>query len=381
MTALTVAAYNVKFGDAILIAVPERTRRATVVRHILIDVGNVLGGDSEVFSAVMEDVLRRLDRRPVDLYVMTHEHMDHVQDLLRAHSAKQRLPVIEYAWLTGSAHPRYRQRFPEARKQIELYRAAYDRVRLAATQRGLLGLTPVRAFLANNDPRSTGDCVAFLRQVARKRTCYVDRTFKPVPGRHHSFREARFSIWAPERDTTSYYGRMRPAAPVLFEGGRQTKWPRAPAGVSQDALNALVKFACSGLGDNMLAIDRAANNTSVVLELEWRGWRLLFSGDAELRSWRTMDRHGQLRPVHFLKVGHHASHNGTPPDALLEKILPMARADKRARYALVSTCAATYSGVPDDQTLSRIAGRVDRVYVTSEVEVGKAVEIEFEGPA
>ena len=182
MTALTVAAYNVGFGDAILVAVPERTRRTTVVRHILIDVGNVLGGDAEVFGTVMQDVLRRLDGRPIDLYVMTHEHMDHVQGLLRAHSGKQRLPAVDYAWLTGSAHPRYGQRFPEARKQIDLYRAAFDRVRIAAIQRGLLGLTPVRAFLANNDPRSTGECVAFPRKIACKRTYYVDRSFTPVPG-------------------------------------------------------------------------------------------------------------------------------------------------------------------------------------------------------
>src|SRR5262249_16004734 len=98
-------------------------------------------------ASVVQDIVRRLDGRLGDLYVMTREHMDHVKGLLRAHSAKQRLPAIEYAWLTGSAHPRYGQRFPEAQKKIELYQAAYERVRLAATQRGLLGLTSVRAFM------------------------------------------------------------------------------------------------------------------------------------------------------------------------------------------------------------------------------------------
>jgi hypothetical protein len=382
MSALTVIAYNVKFGDAILVAVPEMVRGKSIVRHALIDVGNVLAGpgaDTAVFSTVMQDILRRLDGRAVDLYVMTHEHLDHVQGLLRAHSVKQALPGIEYAWLTGSSHPRYYERFPEARKRIELYRAAYDRVRLAATQRGLLNLAPVRAFLANNNPASTQDCVAFLRTIATRRTCYVDRTFRAVPGRTHSFREARFDIWAPERDTTAYYGRIRPAAPVVGADGNPRTSMRAPTGVSQEALDALLRFAAAGLGDNMLAIDRAANNTSVVFELEWRGWRLLFAGDAELRSWRTMDRHAKLRPVHFLKVGHHASQNGTPPDALLEKILPAQRADARARCALISTCTATYSGVPDEDTEARISKRVDRVHKTTDVDVGKALEIEFEG--
>jgi beta-lactamase superfamily II metal-dependent hydrolase len=172
---------------------------------------------------------------------------------------------------------------------------------------------------------------------------------------------------------------MRPAAPVLSRAGRLQTGLRTPPGVSRDALNALLRFAGSGLGDNMLAIDRAANNTSIVFELEWRGWRLLFPGDAELRSWRTMERHSQLRPVHFLKVGHHASHNGTPPDTLLEIILPIAREDDRPRYALISTCTDTYSGVPDAETVSRIGRRVDRVYFTSEADVGKAIEISFDG--
>jgi len=44
MSALKVTAYNVKFGDAILVAVPEGKRGSTVIRHILIDVGNVLAG-------------------------------------------------------------------------------------------------------------------------------------------------------------------------------------------------------------------------------------------------------------------------------------------------------------------------------------------------
>lgn len=382
MSALTVVAYNVKFGDALLVAVPELVRGRTVTRHILIDVGNVLagpGGDAQIFSDVMDDLRRRLDGRSVGLYVMTHEHMDHVRGLLRAQSLGQQLPPIEYAWLTGSAHPRYLQRFPQARRQIEAYRAAYQQARLAAAQRGLLSLGPVRALLANNDPRNTGDCVAFLSRLARRRTCYVNRSVKPVPGRHHPFRDARLAIWGPEQDTSSYYGRMRPVAPVLGIDGRPMSRLRAPAGVSQEAVNALLKFAGAGLGDSLLAIDRAANNTSVVFELEWRGWRLLFSGDAELRSWRTMAHHGRLQPVHFLKVGHHASHNGTPPESILEEILPMTRPDDRPRYALVSTCTDTYSGVPDDDTLARIRRRVDRVYVTSDVKVGEAVEVRFDG--
>jgi beta-lactamase superfamily II metal-dependent hydrolase len=166
---------------------------------------------------------------------------------------------------------------------------------------------------------------------------------------------------------------MRPVTPI--EPGEKLK---APEGVDQKAFDALLEFSRTGLGDEMLAIDRAANNTSVVFTIEWRGWRLLFSGDAELRSWRAMEQQGQLRPVHFVKVGHHASHNGTPKEDVLERILPLRRPDSRRRTALVSTCEGTYNGVPDHDTLARLERRVDALIETHHVPVGSAVEIPFE---
>jgi beta-lactamase superfamily II metal-dependent hydrolase len=364
---LTVVAYNVLFGDAILVRVPEREG----VRHILIDVGNVLAESvhAGVFTTVIADIERRLDGRPIDLYVMTHEHMDHVHGLLRAERDGCRLPPIDHAWLTASAASDYHERHPQAERQRSLHLAAYERVRRVALQRGLLSLAPVRAFLDNNNPQRTADCVAFLRGVARKQTSYVHRGGQAS----HPFEEAQLSIWAPEQDTSSYYGRIRPVAP---RPGRKKLEP--PPGVEPNAFEALVEFSQSGLGDEMLAIDRAANNTSVVFSIEWRGWRLLFCGDAELRSWKTMAQHKQLRPVHFLKVGHHASHNGTPDERILGRILPVRRPDKRPRTALVSTCPGAYNGVPDHDTLLRLERRVDRVVRTDDVPVGEAVEITFE---
>jgi beta-lactamase superfamily II metal-dependent hydrolase len=376
MTALTVLAYNVLFGDAILIRIPDRSGRKTVVRHVLIDVGNVLAGpegNASVFRSILDDINRRLEGRPIDLYVMTHEHMDHVQGLLCARNDGQQLPQIDYAWLTASSSANYYQQFPQAAKERRMHVAAYDRVRRIALQRRLLGTAPVGAFLDNNNPKRTRDCVDFLRCVACKKTSYVHRGFEPVAGKTHPFREATFSVWAPEHDTSSYYGRMRPV--MQNKRGRKLA---APPGVDQKAFEALVEFSRSGLGDEMLAIDRAANNTSVVFSIEWRGWRLLFSGDAELRSWKTMGRLGQLRPVHFVKVGHHASHNGTPDEDLLERILPLRRPDSRRRTALVSTCEDTYNGVPDHDTLARLERRVDALVQTTQVPVGSAIEIRFE---
>src|SRR5262249_40857806 len=93
---LRIRMYNVLFGDAILVTITEGGES----RHILIDVGNVTGkgGDVDVFEPVVRDVLGELGDRPLDLYVMTHEHMDHVKGLLYANDKlgldlKKRLKV------------------------------------------------------------------------------------------------------------------------------------------------------------------------------------------------------------------------------------------------------------------------------------------------
>ena len=84
---LVVRVYNVRFGDAILVTVPDRdpTSGQVTTRRILIDVGNASlrerdGGNDEVFEASSR-TSSTARAAPLDLYVMTHEHLDHVQGL------------------------------------------------------------------------------------------------------------------------------------------------------------------------------------------------------------------------------------------------------------------------------------------------------------
>ncbi len=129
----------------------------------------------------------------------------------------------------------------------------------------------------------------------------------------------------------------------------------------------------------LLSIDRASNNTSIVLLLEWQGWRLLFTGDAEKRSWRTMDREGMVGPVHFLKVSHHGSVTGLPPAEILDKLLPPTPPPARRGRGAVSTYPDTYPGVPDKDTLDKLRERID-VRSTRDLAPGKLF-LEFRFPS
>ncbi|MBY0278907.1 hypothetical protein K2Z84_26535 [Candidatus Binatia bacterium] len=370
---LTVRVYNVRFGDAILVTVPDRDPASGVVtqRRILIDVGNAPlvasreGGDDTVFKAVIDDILAQLGDAPLDLYVMTHEHLDHVQGLPYAawkhyQDLKDRLKV-RHVWMTASADPGYYDdpRHAEAKKQKLAFEAMHAAIRSHLALEAIPGRESLLRILANNDPSKTGQCVEFLRALNPEATTFVYRG-AALEGTH-PFREAKLEVWAPEENTAEYYGRFQPLDALAGSGraGDATTavTPTPPPGVDVGAFLNLVAARRAGIADNLLAIDQAANNTSVVFLLEWRGWRLLFAGDAETRSWKTMARQNVLRPVHFLKVSHHGSHNGTPDGALFDAVLPAVAEDARPRSAAISTWVDTYGGIPHEPTNGRLRAR------------------------
>jgi beta-lactamase superfamily II metal-dependent hydrolase len=390
MDTLRVRAYNVRFGDAILVTVPDRDPKTgvTTTRNMLIDVGNVLnkeGGDDRVFKPALDHVIQTLAGRPVDLYVMTHEHLDHVQGLF--YCAAKGFPPgefklkVDYAWLTASAAPDYYTKHPEAQKQKKAFLDAYARLKLYVDTAPPETVRHLGAVLANNDPSKTGECVDYLRKLAKHKPAYVYRGCK-LAGTH-PFKEAKFRIWAPEEDTSDYYKGLlsmtRAAAggapaPGAVAGARATP----PAGVDASAFFNLVQMRERGFADNILAIDRAANNTSVVFSLHWRGWRLLFPGDAELASWRMMKAKGVLEPVHFLKVSHHGSHNGTPDGDVLEAVLPLKAPDKKRRAAIISTWKETYNGIPHGPTNQKLRDRCTLISMLDD-ETTPFVEWTFKG--
>lgn len=385
MRSLRVRIYNVLFGDAILVSVPETDEHgADTVVHLLIDVGNALAGkagDDAVFKTVLADIQKELGGRPADLYLMTHEHMDHIQGLL---FGSQRLGIAVKAkrvWMTASSAEDYYDKFENARKKrsraLAFHQAASDFLEKSAAP------VPagIAALLAINNPRASKDCVDHIRELSDS-PLYVHRTAGIE--NNHPFRRAKIRLMAPEEDTSIYYGRLAPT--TLGVGGGNvmpTSLPAGsvtpPAGVAAGAFFDLLRFRASGMAGNLRTIDKAANNSSVAFELEWEGWRLLFPGDAEEKSWKIMDRLDLLRPVHFLKVSHHGSLNGSPPGAI-EKVLPKTAPDGRKRHAVVSTHVGAYEGVPDGKTLELIGARAD-LLDTRTLALGAWFDIEFPAEA
>ena len=386
---LRIRAYNVEFGDAILISFPD----AGVTRHILLDVGNKHGGKggNKVFIPVIDAIAKAIaPATNIDLYVMTHEHLDHVEGLAEYKNKKGALPfAIDRVWMTRSADPDYYKDFPDAVRAKEKKKTLYRALASLAAARGLDKTgdraSHVRALLENNDPDMTDKCVSFLRTLAPGKTHYVHRGMDV--SKLHPFKDAKITIWAPEEDSTVYYSPKKKkkdtphaALEELEEEAAKTfgdtPRPLPIAGVDASAFYNLVERRELSLMEGLFSIDAAENDTSVVFCLEWAKKKLLFVGDAEQKSWSMMDAKGVLEKVDFLKIGHHGSHNATPPDALLQKILPKAGKAK----AVLSTCEGGYPSVPDGSTRKRIETRAT-VKSTEEVEIGKWVDVEMDaGP-
>jgi competence protein ComEC len=85
------------------------------------------------------------------------------------------------------------------------------------------------------------------------------------------------------------------------------------------------------------------NENSLVLLLEYQGFRLLFMGDAGIPA--EIELAGEVGPVDLLKVGHHGSRWATG-DAWLEEIRP--------RVAVISLGRRNRYGHPHRETLDRL---------------------------
>lgn len=136
----------------------------------------------------------------------------------------------------------------------------------------------------------------------------------------------------------------------LFAGARRkgeyplaTRWfARRAADVRTEQLLGLVRI-----------LDKAMNNTSVILLLEVAGKKILLPGDAQIEDWSyalNQKKYADLlRPTNLYKVGHHGSRNATPKSLwkLFEARGPKGQSGRIK--TMVSTMAGKYGTKPETQ--------------------------------
>jgi beta-lactamase superfamily II metal-dependent hydrolase len=385
---IRIRGYVVGFGDCVLLHLPDGKE----TRHVLIDFGRAPNDPSsmERFPSIARDIEKQCDGR-IDLLVLTHEHLDHLEGFYREREIFNRMDV-ERVWMSLPSDPNYYTHYPKARLQKKLRDGLASFAMMA--RRNRLALHPAFQSLLENN-LANKDRINYLRKLGKRPVAYLARG---KPKKVTAFKNIKIEVLAPEPDVSIYYTanareRALTSAFAATEGslhrasvgdeGFAWDFPSVPRAADAD-LGGLSRSDFERLRraireDRVAAarfMDRAQNNTSLCLLIEAVGKRLLLPGDAELESWEVMDKKcgSALKPVDFLKVAHHGSHNGTPLD-LLDRLLPVNR--KAHAQVLVSTKKNVYgtkNPVPDESLLTELKRRCHRVVNTDGV-TGICVEL------
>jgi hypothetical protein len=367
---IVVRAYVVGFGDCVVARIPD----GDAVRHMLIDFGRApgKGAGTSMFAPVARSIAE-FCRNHLDLVVVTHEHLDHIEGFYHQRRIFDQLE-IDQVWMGLPSHPTYYRDYPDA-QPLKRLRDLAGRM-LAA--RGLFADPGMRSLLENN--LSNVERIEYLRNVGRRPPQYLARGKRPA---RSPFSSVGVDILAPEKDVSVYYpggkvNSLAAAAELAAGAPRNGDWwsfpgskhVPAPPNLTQSEWSALRGSIRGGSVVSARFIDRAQNNTSLCFVLTVGNKRLLFAGDAELESWEMIaEKAGPraLAPVDFIKVSHHGSHNGTPLD-LLDRLLPTGR--KRKAVALLSTLRDVYgteNPVPDARVLTELSARCREVCSTDGV--------------
>lgn len=139
-------------------------------------------------------------------------------------------------------------------------------------------------------------------------------------------------------------------------------------------------------GDQKLSLvrvlDKAMNNTSLILLFESGGKRLLFPGDAQIENWAFALAQPAIRAllsgVDVYKVGHHGSRNATPKSLWNGFTNRGGRSSKRRMTALLSTMPGKHgsadegarSEVPRTTLLKALSDETD-LHATHLLEAGR----------
>lgn len=384
---ITIRAYVVGFGDCILLSLPD----GSATRQVLVDFGRAPNDAESLqrFPAIAKDI-EKVCGGHLDLVIATHEHLDHIEGFYRERAVFGRIQV-DQVWLGLPSHPKYYTDYPKAQLKKRLH-SAVSAFAARARTKGMVLHPGFRSLLENN--LSNQDRMNYLRKLGSKPVTYLARGRKGTAALRWS-KNIKVHVLAPEEDTSVYYAsggsRARLRALAAAEGvtpprgdeGLSWTFPEFQRATPGDhrgfSPSDFDRLRCAIREDGVAAarfIDRAENNTSLCLIFEVAGKRLMLAGDAELESWAFIRKHcrDRLKPLDFLKVSHHGSHNGTPTD-LLDTLLPIRRAARAT--VLVSTKRNVYgiqNPVPDQALMNDLKQRC-RQLVTTDGVAGTCVTV------
>lgn len=375
--AVRVRMYDVGFGDAFVVILPNADRD----RLVLIDCGTLAGGGKSI-GDVAQNIVADCsvgEGARIDVVIATHRHRDHISGF---GSNIWRNVEVGEVWMPWTEDPKDKSAKDIRDRQVRLadsleqsarlrlgdvniesdrfgavvLNAKLDDRAMETLHRGFKG-GPLRRFLPVRDESRRTFTTDILPEVTihalgPSRDEDVIRDMNPPKGESYLRMASRDSSAG---TTSDPFGPEWWVAPEEFQ--TRTEWSHL--NLSDAERQTLSKVGVDTDPALAVALDKAVNGTSLVLVLEFRGVRLLFSGDAQWGTWNAILNDAEWRDllerVSFWKVGHHGSHNGTPKE-FVERFL------HKDTWTMVSTHAiARWPSIPRLPLMDAIAAKTSRV--------------------
>ena len=367
--------YNVGFGDAFLVLLPDGKKQ----RRILFDCGSIEASPGVAMSSIVDRIVRDVtdaDSVPrIDVVVATHRHKDHVSGFGQAAWDNVEVGEVWMPWTEDPTDDEAR-RIRDVQSSLALGLDAALTTRAAAlgaaAQKELgryqdvvanaLMLSNDRAMKTLHSGFSGNPRRRFLPTTSKKKRTLETGVLPGVKVHVLGPSRSRDVIRDMDPPKGESFLRMRGALEA------QTGLPPAPfaaefrkneyTGGGTFPANDFEEIQSAGSLSDLavaVALDKAVNGTSLMLMLEVSGTFLLFPGDAQWGTWNAAMEDSKwkamLRRVAFYKIGHHGSHNATPKD-FVDELIP------DGICAMASTLTRQiWPDIPKDNLLTELAKR------------------------
>lgn len=386
---LRVRMYRVGFGDCFLLSVPNGKGHS----HILIDCGVHSGGDIKTMPDVVADIASETGSK-LDVVIMSHAHRDHISGFASEAEAWKAFEVSEVwmPWLEDKSDPQARK-LADKRKalaaMLQMHFAAAPEPVAQEIVENATGIPFGAAAAAKPNEIALDLLRSGFRSKAEVSYLRAGEEFTNVA----DIKGLTARILAPSDDTT-FLGKLDPPVDQRFlrmgENGpadenairpipqrwivEGRKFPKDFTPLAATEEKEVRKFVSTPLSALALTLDRALNNTSLVVLFEYGDEVLLFPGDAQWGNWKSwiQEDASLLERVTFYKVGHHGSVNATPKNALLGM--------KSLTAAMASTQSKPFPSIPEQKLVDALNGQTKKQYVQSDsINIAGAPNVQITG--
>lgn len=376
---LRVRMYDVGFGDAFLVLIPDGTQ----TRKVLFDCGSIAQGSAPMATVtrrIVKDVTDSDGTARIDVVVMSHRHRDHVSGF--AQPVWDQVEVQE-VWMPWTEDPKDQlaRQIREAQSSLAAHLDKAIQAQLAAAGPGAAEGARMAAYgeMAMN-ALSNEDAMRTLHDgfAGRPR-----RRFLPTKNPDESTFETPalpgviIHILGPSRDE-DIIAQMDPPAgrSYLRLADDQAEADGIPEPFSPNWWVAEQEYAGESNWQHLLlpekdktrirelnanregvvaaTLEGAVNGTSLMLVLQVGKAHLLFPGDAQWGTWRVAmsdpDLRALMKRAVFYKIGHHGSHNATPKEFVEEIMGPDV-------WAMASTRTRGTWPIPKPELMTALTNR------------------------